>query len=398
MSPLIYPGATHKRFEHSLGVMELAGRVFDVITRDDKIHDEVRKSIPEITNSSHKSYWRNVLRMAALCHDLGHLPFSHAAEKELLPDEFSHEDLTIALVRSPEMETIWKEMTPPIRVEDIVKLSVGPKKLQNQDFDNWTSILSEIIVGNSFGVDRIDYLLRDSYHTGVSYGKFDHHRLIDTLRILPQSYQDNGAVGEPKLGIEHGGLQSAEAMALARYFMYSQVYFHSVRRIYDIHLKDFLLDWLPNGSYSTDIEDHLRLTDNEVWSGISEAARSKSSNGHVHAKRIIERNHFKVVYERNPRDVKIDRDTPNNLYISLVDRFGSDWVRVDSYSPSSIFVDFPVLLNDGRVESSFNLSDTLRAIPSARFQYIYVDGSMELEATKFVRKTLNHLANPLFGA
>src|SRR5215470_16490991 len=72
---LVYPGATHKRFEHSLGVMELAGRVFDVVA--DNATDEIRARLPELSNSDERRWWRRVLRMAALCHDVGHLPFSH---------------------------------------------------------------------------------------------------------------------------------------------------------------------------------------------------------------------------------------------------------------------------------------------------------------------------------
>ena len=87
MEYLVYPGATHKRFEHALGVMELAGRVFDTITRNDLVHDEIRRLFREdIESEDQKRYWRRVLRMAALCHDIGHLPFSHAAEVELLPE------------------------------------------------------------------------------------------------------------------------------------------------------------------------------------------------------------------------------------------------------------------------------------------------------------------------
>ncbi|OPX87034.1 MAG: hypothetical protein A4E52_01438 [Pelotomaculum sp. PtaB.Bin013] len=118
-------------------------------------------------------------------------------------------------------------MTPPLRADDIVKLAVGPKKYKDINFTDWETILSEIIVGNSFGVDRIDYLLRDSYHAGVAYGKFDHYRLIDTLRILPRSTGENNVSIEPVLGVEEGGLHSAEALLLARYFMYTQVYSHS---------------------------------------------------------------------------------------------------------------------------------------------------------------------------
>ena len=65
---------------------------------------------------------------------------------------------------------------------------------------------------------------------------------------------------EPALGVEEGGIYSAEALMLARYFMYSQVYFHPVRRIYDIHLMDFLKEWLHDGKFSTDLSDHLKMT------------------------------------------------------------------------------------------------------------------------------------------
>ena len=83
---LVYPGATHKRFEHSLGVMELASRVFDIITNPDNVTDDMRHLLEPLASPDQIAYWRRVVRMAALCHDIGHLPFSHAAEKELLPD------------------------------------------------------------------------------------------------------------------------------------------------------------------------------------------------------------------------------------------------------------------------------------------------------------------------
>ena len=84
------------------------------------------------------------------------------------------------------------------------------KDYMNVDLDEWESILSEIITGDVFGADRMDYLLRDSYHTGVAYGKFDHYRLIDTMRILPKEGMDDSqkrtyGSEEPVLGIEEGG-------------------------------------------------------------------------------------------------------------------------------------------------------------------------------------------------
>ena len=73
-----------------------------------------------------------------------------------------------------------------MRTEDVVKLAVGQAKLPDEAFTDWEAVLSEIVVSDAFGVDRMDYLLRDSLHAGVGYGKFDHYRLIDSLRILPE--------------------------------------------------------------------------------------------------------------------------------------------------------------------------------------------------------------------
>jgi uncharacterized protein len=215
LSYLIYPGATHKRFEHSLGVMDVASRIFDIVTSPENIyHNSVRDIIPDAQS---RSYWQSVLRMAALCHDVGHLRFSHAAEKELLPEGYDHERLTKELIYSDEMQEIWQSMTPPLRADDIVKLAVGPKKAAPLELSTWESILAEIIIGDAFGVDRIDYLLRDSFHAGVTYGTYDHHRLISTIRILPATYTDSD---EPALGLESGGLESSEGLMIARYFMY----------------------------------------------------------------------------------------------------------------------------------------------------------------------------------
>ena len=200
MTYLIYPGATHKRFEHSLGVMELAGRVFDIVTNPDHVTDDIKDLLGPLNAPDQRAYWRRVVRMAALCHDIGHLPFSHAAEKELLPDDWDHEDLTRKIIVSDEMKTIWGSGTPPLRPEDLEKLAIGPKKATDLEFADWETILTEIIVGDAFGVDRMDYLLRDSHHVGVVYGKFDHHLLIDTLRILPPRRNPKDVTINPESG------------------------------------------------------------------------------------------------------------------------------------------------------------------------------------------------------
>jgi HD superfamily phosphohydrolase len=146
---MLYPAATHRRFEHSLGVMELAGRVFDVVTNPVNVSDAIRDLLPEIAQPNALPYWRRVLRMAALCHDMGHLPFSHAAEKELLPEGWDHERLTREIVLGAEMSAIWTAMTPPLRPMDVVKLAVGPRKAKDVTFSVWEAILAEIIVGDA---------------------------------------------------------------------------------------------------------------------------------------------------------------------------------------------------------------------------------------------------------
>ncbi len=151
-SYLVFPGATHVRFEHSLGVMHLAGIVYDVVTNAANVHDSVKIHMP---GDHRKEYWRRVVRLAALCHDVGHLPFSHAAETDLLPNGWNHERITYDLIRSPEMHSIFMDSIPPIRSDHVAKIAIGPKKLSQFEtdavFDIWETLLSEIIVGDAFG-------------------------------------------------------------------------------------------------------------------------------------------------------------------------------------------------------------------------------------------------------
>lgn len=104
LTSFVYPGATHKRFDHSIGVMHLAQKVFDILVDPANIHPTVEHIIPDRQNLP---YWRSVISLAALAHDLGHLPFSHAAEKKLLPHGEDHENLTLDLISSDLMENVW---------------------------------------------------------------------------------------------------------------------------------------------------------------------------------------------------------------------------------------------------------------------------------------------------
>ena len=384
---LVYPGATHRRFEHSLGVMELAGRVFDVITHAENVHPAISDAIPEIRRTQWFPYWRQIVRMAALCHDLGHIPFSHAAEHELLPEGWSHERLSVDLIRSDLMADVWQQALPPMDAQRIAKIAVGQKALQGEEFSTWEAILSEIVVSDAFGVDRMDYLLRDSLHCGVAYGRFDHFRLIDTLRVLPQGDESE----EPTLGIEEGGLHSAESLLLARYFMFSQVYFHRVRRAYDVHLKDFLKCWLPGGSYNVDLASHLAMTDERVIVGIADAASDEDCPAHDPARRLKNREHFRVLWSRNPSDLMRNPKSGQLVFDAATERFGNAAVRRDWRHPKEAVIDFPVVMSDNRIASAQAMSAALRHIPDAAFDYVFVDPDLEEEAEHWLANERDHI-------
>jgi uncharacterized protein len=394
--------------------MELAGRIYDVVTDPDDIyHESVRNIVPPI-GSHDRTYWRRVLRMAALCHDIGHLPFSHAAELELLPDGWDHERLTVDLIEGAEMAPLWAKLK--IQSEDVAKLAVGPKKYRDAIFSDLDVILSEIVVGNAFGADRIDYLLRDSYHAGVGYGKFDHFRLIDTIRILPSIVHDGGRAeqpsesatdpmnstreparvteGPPMLGIDEGGLRSAEALLLARYFMYSQLYFHHTRRTYDIHLKEFLKAWLPGGQFSTNLEDNLNLTDNEVTAAFLAAARDPRSPGYDPARRIVRREHYKRLYQRNPDDVAVNPESAKAIYKAAGSRFNEANVQYDQYKEKGRSIDFPVLNHDGRIISCLSLSETLNNVPVVAVDYVFIRPDLLEDADRWLKQSRMALIAP----
>jgi uncharacterized protein len=399
MSYLVYPGATHRRFEHSLGVMDLAGAVFDVVTVPENLSDATRRIMP--SRAEELGYWRRALRMAALCHDVGHLPFSHAQEG-LLPNRWNHERLTVALIAGEPLVHIWPEDTPPLRSKDVARLAGGPEAFGEQfpeepPPNDWQAMLTEVVRGDAFGVDRMDYLLRDSLHAGVVYGRFDHSRLIDTLRILPAT-QDGSDAGslEPHLGVTEGGLQSAEALLLARYFMFSQVYLHPIRRIYDYHLGEFLSEWLPDGYFPVDIENHLMITDVEVLAALREAARVAGSPGHEAARRIVDRHHFKVLWQRNPEDVRHNPDAGNVIYEAACKEFGEPNIRhPPSYTSKNATIDFPVQLWDGRVVSAYSMSEVLQRLPTIASDVVYVEPSLRDKARDWLRGSLRDILSQL---
>jgi HD superfamily phosphohydrolase len=376
MTNLIYPGATHSRFEHAIGTMEVASRIYDIVTSE----RSRRRSSFSIGGSFEREYWKRAIRIAALLHDIGHPPFSHASERLFKP-EWDHERMTSEIIRSGHLDHLCKDLK--INVDDVALLAVGPGNAKKDVISNLKAILSEIVISDSFGADRIDYLLRDSYHSGVAYGRFDHYRLIETLQILPKDYE---GTDEPALGVESGGLQSAEALLLARYFMFSQLYFHPIRRIYDIHLTDFLQAFLPDGMFPTNIDEYINLTDNEIMSEMFRAYREPKHSAHEHAKRIMERKHFKMLYSRNPIDSPRAPDAGKAIYDAACDHFEKENVRYDSHVQKGSDVTFPVLEMDDRVAASRDVSEVLSKLPVVKIETVYIEPTLEEAAKKWLEK------------
>lgn len=384
MTYLVYPGATHTRFEHSLGVMEMAGRVYDVITRPENRKALGAEIISEIEDEGRRLYWRRVVRMAGLCHDIGHLPFSHAAEGEILPDSVSHEHITANLILSEEMGGLWDDMIPRVNPMHVAKVAVGKEFLEDENFSPWEQILHDIIGHDGLGVDRMDYLLRDSRHTGVSYGVFDHLRLLDTVRILPAPYSE---LSTNELGIEQGGIYAAEGLFLARYFMFMQVYYHPVRKAYDLHLQDFVDSWLGRLEPEVNWDSIKELSDTKVLHEIRASALAKYNPGYDAAKRISDRNHFRRVYTMTPRQVEAGDDLFEKVKQELRKRFGEgnvkDYFRLGRGRP---IVEFPIQMSNGSIQSPGNISETFANLPVSEVAYVFIDRTFQDEANSIVRE------------
>lgn len=330
MSHYVYPSANHTRFEHSIGVMELATRVFEGVAS--RVPEALVQLLPEF-DKENRSHWRHTLRMAALCHDLGHLPFSHAGEEQLFPDDWDHERMTVELIRG--MTDLWAVVPEgddrPLDAEEIAKVAVGQDDYPDGTLTDGEAVLSEIITGNYFGVDRIDYLLRDSLHVGVASGTFDHHRLIEMLCVLPEPPDRPQADKSltPSLGVDIGGLSAAEALLTARHFMFKQVYFHPVRRIYDIHLQEFTAELVTDG-FPVDPEQFVEYTDERIMGAMLESAYGESGHRRELARRVVCRDHFHLAYRPAPADKDAALSPAQDVYDGLSQQFyGQDVIRGD---------------------------------------------------------------------
>lgn len=358
LTNLVYHGAEHSRFGHSLGVMHEATLFFDTVTRK-------RNSIGWSKDDLDRR--RQLLRLAALCHDLGHTPFSHAGEEGDLLDG-KHEDFSEAIIvanggRAGEVRQVIDahksdlfEITP----EDIAAVISG-RALGVEPF------LYEILSGD-LDCDRTDYLQRDSLYCGVRYGRFDSERLVATL-----TWTEDPVGGNPVLAIEEDGIHAAEGLILARYFMFTQVYFHRVRRAYDYHLGEALRASIGKYPSMTALDEYLDWDDMRVYAKLREMVDS-GAPGAGHARRILERNHYRVAYATNEHPSSAQLRRWEQLRALVIARFGEqvafDYAEKAPHKFDKSLRAFPVFKGDGEkptsIEEESGLIDKLEELKVCR--------------------------------
>ena len=219
---LVYPSATHTRFEHSLGTLSLADQLGKQL---DLSKDEIKKS-----------------RLAALLHDVGHGPFSHSTEHALSSKyTLTHEDNTQKLV----CNTVISEHVEEAGFEprEIAEIARGKKPPLGQ------------LLSGEIDVDRMDYLVRDAYYTGVAYGVIDLDRLLRTASIQGD-----------KLAFKKDGLSAVEALVLARYLMHPTVYSHHTARVAGAMFAKAVMSCLESNVF--DVEKLYRMDDYDLLSKI----------------------------------------------------------------------------------------------------------------------------------
>jgi hypothetical protein len=310
LTEMVYPAACHNRFEHSLGVMHVATLMFD----------QLRPLLesPEVTEPKFSrddlDRARVIVRLAALTHDVGHCPFSHAGE-DVMPyisqggKRYTHEDYSSGLIGHQLAEVIDGHPLNHLAVTaaEICRFLAKNDKSPSAQILFWKPLIS-----GQMDSDRADYLLRDSHHTGVAYGRYDVSRLIATLRVVRDP-----ETGGLMIGVEKGGIQAVEGLILARYMMFVQVYFHHTRRAYDHHVTKtlaYLLDHeyadafgqrgaFPPPTSRENLDKYLQWNDTKVFQAID--CDTAGPDGVL----IKQRQHDRPVHETSlfPQPKDLDR-------------------------------------------------------------------------------------------
>lgn len=290
---LVYPGALHTRFDHSIGVMHIGGRMAEQLRLDEKDQD--------------------IIRLACLLHDVGHGPFSHVSE-ELL-EKFS--DISSDIER----EEIHEKITCSI-IKNLKDLDLTEKQKEKIidliQSTNQESLTKSIITG-PIDADKQDYLLRDSYYCGVKYGIFDLERLIESLVTV-----DKGV--EKVIAVKESGIHAIEQFVISKYYMSTQVYRHKIRLVTDAMIINALTLGITEDNISflkeiykfednnKYIENYLLWDDNRVINEI--LFHIKKGFCYKIFQELKERKLFKSIFNKN----LIEFDSIPRVQLSELDR------------------------------------------------------------------------------
>ncbi len=356
---LLYPGAEHSRFSHVLGTMHLAGRVYDALaSRPGSPLD------PALTSRQ-----RRLVRVAALVHDIGHAPFSHTAE-DLFDEPIDHEEMTGRLLECAELEAIFE------RFGDGVDAAAVRRVLTKESRDDRELLLSEIISGE-LDVDKMDYLLRDSLYCGVRYGTYDLERLIDTVEPLMDPEDDRWHIG-----VGAGGVHALEALVMARYYMFTQVYFNPTGKIMEIHLNEWLR--AVGVTWPSTPEAFLEQDDVTVF----EAMRRSD---HPHARAILARQRYVLAYESREHLSREEVERFDHVLPMLEERFGDGNILIDrsAKDPHRLIKSrVPVRGHDDRIHLVGDASDFIGHLSRIEMVRVYCPRDLRQEVGDAVRESL----------
>jgi len=303
-SEYVYPGANHTRFEHSVGVMYLASRV----TENPNISQLLSEEEAEM------------VKIAALLHDVGHGPFSHVFEQLLIKElDKTHEDITTWIIERSELKDVLTHTG--YKPRDVGKLAVGKLCRAQKAF-------LDQIISSAVDVDKQDFIVRDTHHTGAEYGYIDIFRLIHALDVLGEN-----------LAVELGALSALESLIIARIESFKSIYFHRVGRAAQIMLAiamEKANEELGLTKFKTP-EDYLAMDDYTVWTALKNCGQSS---------RIIEnlerRKMLKCAYERTfyEKDTTISNIFGRESYRKQMQGEIAKEARVDA---ESVIIDVPTV-------------------------------------------------------
>lgn len=303
-SEYVYPAANHTRFEHCVGVMFLAGKVLE------------NPNISNLISSDEADH----CRIAALLHDTGHGPFSHVFEQLLLKElDKTHEDITSWVIEKSEIGDKLSKMGYNAR--DISGLAVGKMQKPGRAF-------LDQIISSGIDVDKQDFIVRDTYHTGAEYGFIDIYRIIHALDVLGEN-----------LAVELGALSALEVFMIARIESFKSIYFHRVGRAAQIMLASAMEkanSELGLTAFKTP-EEYLALDDYTVWSALRKCPASKVIINNLERRKML-----KCAYERT----FYDKDTViSNIFgrESYRQQMQQEIAKEAAVNVDSVIIDVPTV-------------------------------------------------------